>query len=44
MLIGLPLFGEVRTIKLPDGSEEIALHWKGERKLKGPNKALIESN
>lgn len=44
VLIGLSMFGDVRTIKLPDDVEEVALDEEGKRKLEALNKALSESN
>lgn len=35
-----PLFGETRTVKLPDDSEEIVLNRESDRKLEALNKAL----
>lgn len=43
VLTGLALVGEVRTIKLPNNSEEIASDGEGERKLEAMNNALSES-
>lgn len=42
-LFGLPLFGEAKTIKLPNDYEEVALVGEGERILEALNKALSES-
>lgn len=35
-----PLFGETRTVKLLDDSEEIVLNRESDRKLEALNKAL----
>lgn len=43
VLTGVPLFGEVRTIKLPGDSEDITLDGEGKRKLEALNKPLIDS-
>lgn len=40
VLIDLPLFGDVRTIKLSYDVEEIALDEEGKRKLEPVNKGL----
>lgn len=41
-LIGLPVLGEVRTIKLPGDPEEIALDEVDKKKLKTLIKALFD--
>lgn len=42
-LIDLPVFGEVRTIKLPGDVVEVALDEAGKRKLEALNRALSVS-
>lgn len=37
-----PLFGEIRTIKLPDDSEAIVLDREGDRNLEALNKTLTD--
>lgn len=41
-LIGLPIFGEARTIKLPEDVVEVALDEVGKRKLEALNKELSD--
>lgn len=42
-LIGLPVFEEATTIKLPKSHEEVAVDEAGKRKLEALNKALSDS-